>query len=426
MVDGPDQGEPNPTPFPGDAFWRTIESAVNSIGLGTPRTIFKIRKARAQWEARRAADANIGRGVTYTHKACPGCARLVERRRGTCPYCGANVRWAPGPGLMRWLGLSVPHGSAAMALVGANMLLYAITTIASSTSTGHSLLGALFAPDLHVLYNMGGLDAGSVLQGQIWRLWTYQFLHFGALHIFFNLMALLSLGPTSEDVYGPAKTMALYWTTGVVAGMVSLFMKLYQFWSSGGQRYPAITIGASGAIFGLIGLLIGHSIRRGGAQGAYLRTFLVRWAVYGLIMGFALGADNAAHVGGLASGFLLGLVVPERPPMGRVALLWRIAAFAAIGLTLYGFTAAAFDTYEHYGPQSARVSSESLETLHHRVLPAGPVRLGRSGRAEPVTLVEAAGGARAGQHHPRQTEPSGFVFQTREEGVADALAEDLR
>src|SRR6185369_3384927 len=82
-------------------------------------------------------------------------------------------------------------------------------------------LSALFHPSSSVLFHMGSMDPAAVLLGQVWRLWTYQFLHFGALHILFNMMALLSLGPTTEDVYGPWKTIVVYWATGVGAGLVS-------------------------------------------------------------------------------------------------------------------------------------------------------------------------------------------------------------
>jgi len=328
-----------------------VESAATSVGLGSPRNIFRIRKARASWESRREADANLGRSVSYTHKACPACGRLVERAKADCPYCGASVRWAPGPGLMRSLGLSMPHGSAAMALIAANILLYAITTFATMSSTGQDPVSALFRPGSNVLFRMGSLDSGAVLLGQVWRLWTYQFLHFGALHILFNMMALFSLGPTSEDVYGPWKTIVVYWATGVGAGLVSMGMRLLSVGHGVFQIDPHIllhrlpaTVGASGSIFGLIGVLIGHSIRRGGAQGAYMRRFLVQWAVYGLVMGFVIGADNAAHVGGLATGFLLGLVVSDRRLLGPRVLAWRLAGLTVVVLILFGFASAALVT----------------------------------------------------------------------------------
>ena len=335
MEQEPNTGEePSRPPFPGDAFWRGIESLISAVGLGSPRTIFKLRIARARWEERRAAEQNLGRGVSFTHKACPACGRLVTRGAGRCEYCGANVRWARGPGMARTLGLMVPHGSIAMALVSMNLLFYAVSSLVSAGSTGAPLMAALFQNDVASLYNLGGLFAPAVLGGEIWRLWTYQFLHVGLLHVGFNTYALLSLGPATEDVYGPSKTATLYWLTGVAAGLTTFGYRL------GSAHFPVV-VGASGAIFGLIGILIGHSIRRG-AAGASLRGFLIRWAVYGLVMGAAMGADNAAHLGGLAAGFLAGLVVSDRDrvsPAGR--LVWAIAAVAVALLTVGGFIAAA-------------------------------------------------------------------------------------
>src|SRR5437867_13436987 len=90
-----------PAPFPGSAFWRAVESAASTVGLGSPRTIFRIRKARARWEERRAASANLGRGGSYTHKASTACGRLVYRGKGTRPYCGSSVGWDQGTGIAR-------------------------------------------------------------------------------------------------------------------------------------------------------------------------------------------------------------------------------------------------------------------------------------------------------------------------------------
>src|SRR5437667_4213097 len=143
MADGSDPLEDRPRRFPGPAFWSGLESLLSAVGLGSPRTIFKLRKARARWEMRREERANLERGVAYTHKACPACGRLVTRGAGRCEYCGANVRWAPGPGLARTLGLMVPHGSVAMTLVTLNILFYAVTSLVSARSTGSNLTAAL-------------------------------------------------------------------------------------------------------------------------------------------------------------------------------------------------------------------------------------------------------------------------------------------
>lgn len=343
-MDGSDPDEERPVPFPGAAFWQGLESLLISIGLGSPRTIFKLRNARVRWELKRAATSNIDRGVSYTHKACPGCGKLVPRGTGRCAYCDANVRWAPGPGVARTLGLGIPHGSVAMTLITVNIVLFAVSSFASARSLGVDFMSAVFRPATAALYNMGALEASSVFFGQIWRLWTYQFLHGGAIHILFNMYALFSLGPATEDVYGPSKTATLYWLTGTGAGIASLMSKLVFYPQDGYGRIMAPpTVGASGAIFGLIGVLIGHALRRGGSQGAYLRSFLIRWAVYGLVMGFMMGADNAAHVGGLATGLVLGFLVRDgEPARAPGSILWRLAALSVAALTIYGFAAAAF------------------------------------------------------------------------------------
>jgi membrane associated rhomboid family serine protease len=243
----------------------------------------------------------------------------------------------------------------AMALIAANLALYGITTVATMTSPPPNLdmaspgpLSALFHPSSSVLFHMGSMDPAAVLLGQVWRLWTYQFLHFGALHILFNMMALLSLGPTTEDVYGPWKTIVVYWGTGVGAGLVSMFMRFFSVGFGALAMDPHIllhrlpaTVGASGSIFGLIGVLIGHTVRRGGTQSTYLRRILVQWAVSGFVMGLVIGADNAAHFGGLATGIVLGLLVSDRRPMGSGLLGWRVAGVFVILLIVAGFAAQA-------------------------------------------------------------------------------------
>jgi len=112
------------------------------------------------------------------------------------------------------------------------------------------------------------------------------------------------LGPIVEEVYGSARYLFFYVAMGVISFLVSA-------WSG------HFAIGASGAILGLVGVLIALTTRRGGAQMKEMRSRLISWVVTIFLIGFAfrsLRTDNAAHLGGLAAGFLLGKIFSDREP----------------------------------------------------------------------------------------------------------------
>jgi rhomboid protease GluP len=98
----------------------------------------------------------------------------------------------------------------------------------------------------------------------------------------------------------------------------------------------SVGAGASGAIFGLIGAALVAS-RRGGRLSSHLRGYVTQWAIYGLAMGFLLGADNAAHLGGLAAGALFAALVSARP--ARTG--WLLLEVLAVALVVASFALAA-------------------------------------------------------------------------------------
>jgi rhomboid protease GluP len=163
-----------------------------------------------------------------------------------------------------------------------------------------------------------------IVGGQWWRLVTSIFLHAGLLHIAFNLWCLFDLGPQVETLFSTPKFIVLYLTTGVAGFVVSLW------WSPYG-----LSVGASGAILGLIGILIGVSFHHG-HLGKMYRGQLWRWVIYILIFGllsglFGLGVDNAAHIGGLICGLLLGYTIPEGEPATRAGEnLWNTLAVLSV------------------------------------------------------------------------------------------------
>ena len=164
-----------------------------------------------------------------------------------------------------------------------------------------------------------GAKSPYILAGQWWRLVTAMFLHAGLLHIGMNMWCLVDLGPEVESLFSTTKFTVLYLVTGVAGFVLSLW------WSPFGM-----SVGASGAIMGLIGILIGASFHHGHLGKEY-RSQLWRWVIYIAIFGIFFNVDNAAHFGGLASGFVLGYLVPEGEPATRPSEnLWNALAVLSV------------------------------------------------------------------------------------------------
>ena len=183
-----------------------------------------------------------------------------------------------------------------------------------------------------IVIHFGANFGPYTLTGEWWRLVTYMFLHGGIMHIFFNMWCLWDLGRLCESLYGRWTYAAIYFTTGIAGGLASLA------WNP-----RTLTVGASGAIFGLAGALIASfylgefSLPRIAISGT-LRS-LVIFAVFNLFLGgFFGGIDNACHIGGLVSGLGLGAVIARVAPHSdsRRAVLFVVAAVllaaGAVGL----------------------------------------------------------------------------------------------
>lgn len=164
-----------------------------------------------------------------------------------------------------------------------------------------------------------GAKAPYIFVGQWWRLVTAIFLHAGLLHIGMNMWCLVDLGPEAESLFGTTKFTVFFLVTGVAGYLLSLW------WAPFG-----VSVGASGAIMGLIGILIGASFHHGHLGKEY-RSQLWKWVIYIAIFGIFFAVDNAAHFGGLASGLLLGYLVPEGEPATRPSEnLWNGLAVLSV------------------------------------------------------------------------------------------------
>jgi rhomboid protease GluP len=239
-------------------------------------------------------------------KLCPACGSLVGINATRCHECGANLRFslaALSKGLSGFFGGQAP---ATTAILIANILMFAATLligVARSQGQGFSIL---FSVNGEALYRLGMAIPFRYEAFSWYRLLTATYLHGGLIHIGFNMMVLLDIGPVVEEIYGSARYFFFYTVCGICGSLLSA-----RFGSA-----PAV--GASGAILGLVGILIALTYRRGGAHIQQLRGRLISWVVTIFAIGLffsGLRTDNWGHFGGLASGFLLGRYFADREPM---------------------------------------------------------------------------------------------------------------
>jgi membrane associated rhomboid family serine protease len=196
-------------------------------------------------------------------------------------------------------------------LVSVTLILIAATVIVS--------LSALWSSEGRALFEAFQLDKMAVAEGEYWRLWTVTLLHGNELHLFFNMYALYLAGRVVERWYGWLYFLVFYLTCAA-AGSIGSFV-------FGGQ---VPSVGASGAIFGLFGLLLAagrfhHPVDR---QSRALVGQLGMLILLNLLFGFAVpGIDNAAHLGGLIAGLWIGALIPPTR-VQTLASLWQRPAEA--------------------------------------------------------------------------------------------------
>jgi rhomboid protease GluP len=233
---------------------------------------------------------------------------------------------------------------ATYAILTLSCLLYAVSLAASIR-----LNGGLQAPvgGLGSLFNLGGVNGevllrlGESLPLQLiirepWRLVMAIFLHASLLHIGFNMWVLMDVGPILEELYGSARYLFAYVTTGVVGYLLSSTMGHF-------------SVGGSGALLGLIGMLLALTTGRRDASLQMLRGQLIRWLIYIAVMGLLFpGIDNYAHLGGCVSGYLLGRSMTPREP---VSAQERRRAYAlGWGTGLVVATSFAFMMIQYFHP----------------------------------------------------------------------------
>ena len=214
---------------------------------------------------------------------CPQCRAFITTDDKVCPYCDAPV----GPRAIEIrnpgeaLGGLIPQAHFTTVLI---LLINAGLYVATAVYSMQAGRGGFADLDSQTLFFFGAKMRLAVEGGQWWRLITAGFLHGGIIHIGMNSWVLYDLGAQVEEAYGTARFLVIYFLTSIAGFYLSML------WN------PGISVGASAALFGLIGAMIALGTRSKTGYGQAMRSFYVRWAVYGMAMGFLFPAvDNAAH-----------------------------------------------------------------------------------------------------------------------------------
>jgi rhomboid protease GluP len=175
----------------------------------------------------------------------------------------------------------------------------------------------------------GALIPALVAEGEWWRVLTSVFLHSGFIHLASNMLALYFLGALAEGNFGSGRFLALYVASGLAGSLAYLYF--------GNFEQPAV--GASGAIFGLMGGVLGYSLRRGtfSWRNPLIRQLLLLLAL-NLYLGVAIpNVSNTAHLGGLAGGIAFGyLMAPGPQSTKRLRALTPVLLVFSAELAIFG------------------------------------------------------------------------------------------
>jgi membrane associated rhomboid family serine protease len=263
----------------------------------------------------------------------------IRERRGAPDLTGRGAR----------LASSRDSAGLTIAIIALNVAVFGLMVM-----TGVSPLN----PSADIVLKWGADYGPLTLNGQWWRPFTSLFLHFGLAHLLFNMVVLANIGRFMETLLGKAAYLILYIVSGLGSAVASL-------WS-----HPmVVSAGASGAIFGLYGGLLAFLLRhRNSISPAALNSlsggallFVGYNVVYGL---FQPTVDLAAHLGGLVTGFLLGLLLVQPFSQEAGAADGRRNAIATLlGLVLLGVTVIALPKPSDLSAEVKRMSEMEEKAL---------------------------------------------------------------
>jgi rhomboid protease GluP len=270
-------------------------------------------------------------------RACPRCGALNGADFARCIRCGSGLSPARA-----WLDRARAHADGrdlwgTKGLLGLTTLVFARQAALALGQGGVAGLGAIGEHGVDAI-RAGALPMHlGVAVVEPWRLLSAVFVHFGALHFVMNMVSLANLGRLAEPTVGTARLVVVYAVTGAAGFAATALL-------AGTPLVVAPTAGASGAVLGVMGLMLGWMARRRDPRWKELAL----WALfYGVFFGFAMnramarghggmGVNNTAHIAGLVCGTLFGAIFagPRRSSDLGVNAAAAVAVLACVASLL--------------------------------------------------------------------------------------------
>jgi rhomboid protease GluP len=260
---------------------------------------------------------------------CASCGVLVGVADDTCYNCGRRNPglWGYAPALRN---LGQDFGFVPL-MTGATIVLFVLSLL---LSRGDMQMLTL-QPSGPILFLLGASGATPVFEyGRWWTLLTAGWLHGNLLHIFFNVMWIRQLAPAIGEIYGPARMIIIYTVSGITGFALSSLAGEFLWWMPVYfLRGAQLTVGASAAIFGLLGAAVYYGRRSGSRAASQVGLqYALFLGIFGLIFP---GVDNYAHAGGFVGGYLTSLLLdplkPERVDHMLIAGVCLVATVLGIG-----------------------------------------------------------------------------------------------
>lgn len=301
-----------------DPFYLKI---LEKLGFNVTRLrwrLFKLEQRRERMKEDGVVPNRL-KWLQFRHKICRQCGALNDRDATQCYKCDRHLPSLLGYRIGRVFGFMIPgdapHAITTFAAISA---LFFVANIALEG------FGALLHPSFKVLYLTGGFLIDESGRYDWWRAMTFGVVHSGLLHIGFNTYAMIVLSALSENHLGGRRTLVLITASQIGAAIATWF------WYFHLNHAEVFTMGASGWVSGLLGYALVYTWSLGSA-GVMYRRQLTQWAVYILIFGIFMGANNVGHIGGALGGAVVGYLVNRPGPMAR----WEPKAWeTAFGLSL--------------------------------------------------------------------------------------------